>query len=148
MVIGQEKAVKFAPMDEPSINIPVTYKGVEKEFGATVQRRGYFYVFQVDVDGTNVTYERDEEGNYRAVVSADEKGRVPHRDLLQAIGEIIEEIVREVIIHWIKHTMKKINWGIIGCGDVTEIKSGPAFKRGGDAGLVGYRRRHEKKAKD
>jgi len=80
-------------MDEP-INIPVTYKGVEKEFAATVLRKGYFHIFQVNVDGTMVTYERDEEGNYRAVVSPEEKGRAPDRDLLQAIGEVIEEILR------------------------------------------------------
>lgn len=28
--------------------------------------------------------------------------------------------------------MKKISWGIIGCGDVTERKSGPAFSKVAD----------------
>ena len=32
--------------------------------------------------------------------------------------------------------MSKINWGIIGCGDVTELKSGPAFNKVANSALV------------
>jgi hypothetical protein len=44
--------------------------------------------------------------------------------------------------------MKKINWGIIGCGDVTEIKSGPAFNKVNNSSLVAVMRRDAEKAKD
>ena len=44
--------------------------------------------------------------------------------------------------------MKKINWGIIGCGDVTEIKSGPAFNKVNNSSLVAVMRRDAKKAED
>src|SRR5258706_4057784 len=44
--------------------------------------------------------------------------------------------------------MKKINWGIIGCGDVTEIKSGPAFNKVKNSSLVAVMRRDAEKAKD
>jgi predicted dehydrogenase len=44
--------------------------------------------------------------------------------------------------------MKSINWGIIGCGDVTEIKSGPAFNLVPDSKLVAVMRRTESKVKD
>lgn len=44
--------------------------------------------------------------------------------------------------------MKRINWGIIGCGDVTEIKSGPAFNKVADSGLVAVMRRDAAKAED
>ncbi len=44
--------------------------------------------------------------------------------------------------------MKKINWGIIGCGDVTEIKSGPAFNKVKNSELVAVMRRDGEKAKD
>src|ERR1700733_152133 len=44
--------------------------------------------------------------------------------------------------------MKKINWGIIGCGDVTEIKSGPAFNKVKNSSLVAVMRRDGVKAKD
>ncbi|HMI61904.1 MAG TPA: Gfo/Idh/MocA family oxidoreductase [Puia sp.] len=44
--------------------------------------------------------------------------------------------------------MKKINWGIIGCGDVTELKSGPAFNKVADSALVAVMRRDAAKAED
>ena len=44
--------------------------------------------------------------------------------------------------------MKKINWGIIGCGDVTEVKSGPAFNKVANSRLVAVMRRDAVKAKD
>jgi predicted dehydrogenase len=44
--------------------------------------------------------------------------------------------------------MKKINWGIIGCGDVTEVKSGPAFNKVANSSLVAVMRRNADKAKD
>ncbi|MGG9962273.1 Gfo/Idh/MocA family protein [Ferruginibacter sp. SUN106] len=42
--------------------------------------------------------------------------------------------------------MPTINWGIIGCGDVTEIKSGPAFNKVPDSKLVAVMRRDAAKA--
>jgi predicted dehydrogenase len=44
--------------------------------------------------------------------------------------------------------MKKINWGIIGCGDVTEVKSGPAFNKVNNSALIAVMRRDADKAKD
>lgn len=41
-----------------------------------------------------------------------------------------------------------INWGIIGCGDVTEIKSGPAFNKVKDSHLVAVMRRNATLAED
>ena len=41
-----------------------------------------------------------------------------------------------------------INWGIIGCGDVTEIKSGPAFNKVPGSSLLAVMRRDAAKAKD
>jgi predicted dehydrogenase len=41
-----------------------------------------------------------------------------------------------------------INWGIIGCGDVTEIKSGPAFNKVPNSKLIAVMRRNAEKAKD
>jgi predicted dehydrogenase len=45
-------------------------------------------------------------------------------------------------------TMKQVNWGIIGCGDVTEIKSGPAFNKVKNSRLVAVMRRDAHKAQD
>ena len=44
--------------------------------------------------------------------------------------------------------MDQIRWGIIGCGDVTEVKSGPAFNKVGNSRLVAVMRRDTEKAKD
>jgi predicted dehydrogenase len=41
-----------------------------------------------------------------------------------------------------------INWGIIGCGDVTEVKSGPAFNKIDNSKLVAVMRRDVEKVKD
>ncbi len=44
--------------------------------------------------------------------------------------------------------MRTIRWGIIGCGNVTEVKSGPGFQRAEHSQLVAVMRRDGKKAKD
>jgi len=44
--------------------------------------------------------------------------------------------------------MEKVNWGIIGCGDVTELKSGPAFNKIENSKLVAVMRRNGAKAAD
>lgn len=44
--------------------------------------------------------------------------------------------------------MSTINWGIIGCGNVTEKKSGPAFKKVTGSNLVAVMRRDAEKAAD
>lgn len=41
-----------------------------------------------------------------------------------------------------------VNWGIIGCGDVCEVKSGPAFNKVANSKLVAVMRRNRDKAKD
>ena len=44
--------------------------------------------------------------------------------------------------------METVNWGIIGCGDVAEVKSGPAFKKVENSRLIAVMRRNGDKAKD
>lgn len=41
-----------------------------------------------------------------------------------------------------------VKWGIIGCGDVTEVKSGPAFQKVDNSELVAVMRRDGQKAAD
>ena len=43
---------------------------------------------------------------------------------------------------------KTIGWGIIGCGDVTEKKSGPGFQKARDSRLVAVMRRNTERARD
>ena len=44
--------------------------------------------------------------------------------------------------------MKTIRWGIIGCGDVCEVKSGPALQKAQNSQLVAVMRRDAEKAAD
>jgi len=44
--------------------------------------------------------------------------------------------------------MHRIRWGIIGCGNVTEKKSGPGFQKANNSELVAVMRRNGKLAKD
>ena len=44
--------------------------------------------------------------------------------------------------------MDTINWGIIGAGDVAEVKSGPAFQKVENSNLIAVMRRNAEKAKD
>lgn len=41
-----------------------------------------------------------------------------------------------------------VTWGIIGCGDVCEVKSGPAFNKAGNSKLTAVMRRNKAKAAD
>ncbi len=44
--------------------------------------------------------------------------------------------------------MRTIGWGMIGCGDVTEVKSGPGFRKAANSRLVAVMRRNGELAKD
>ncbi|MCB0126690.1 MAG: hypothetical protein KDE58_30740 [Caldilineaceae bacterium] len=44
--------------------------------------------------------------------------------------------------------MKTIRWGIIGCGNVTEVKSGPGLQKATNSALVAVMRRDGAAAKD
>ena len=41
-----------------------------------------------------------------------------------------------------------VNWGIVGCGDVCEVKSGPAFNKVANSKLIAVMRRNLDRAKD
>jgi len=48
----------------------------------------------------------------------------------------------------IKQDEREIRWGIIGCGDVTEVKSGPAYQNTDGFELIAVMRRNVEKARD
>ena len=44
--------------------------------------------------------------------------------------------------------MERVRWGIIGCGGVTEVKSGPGFQKADGSSLIAVMRRDRTKAED
>ena len=79
-------------MDD-SFFLTVNVRGVERQFTASLHVFGYTHRFHVDVDGTEVLFERDEEGNYRAIVPPENLRKLPDTGLLQSIAEAIERIL-------------------------------------------------------
>lgn len=81
---------------EESLEIPVTYKGEELSFPCKIMPSGFVLAFGVEIAGQLVTFEPDEERNYRAVLPATqltERTKL-EPDLLKAIAEVIESIVK------------------------------------------------------
>lgn len=80
-------------MNEP-FDLPVTYNGKERLFPARLLQLGYTHRFQVDVYGTEVLFEPDEERRYRAIADADALPTNVDTGLLQAIAEGIEAALK------------------------------------------------------
>jgi hypothetical protein len=78
-------------MDE-SISISLLYEGKEREFEARLQSWAYGHRFFVDVDGVELIIERDDGGNYRAIVSPEYAGPVPSPGLVQAIIDTLQSL--------------------------------------------------------
>lgn len=73
--------------------ITVNYQGEERNFAVQLQQRGYTRRFVVDINGTEVFFEQDEEGCYRAIIFPDYADKITAHiapSLLQAIATAIE----------------------------------------------------------
>jgi hypothetical protein len=76
--------------------IPVLYNNQRLNFPAQLLRYAYSYKIEVDVEGTKIFFEPDEERNWRALVGYEEVevNRNLNGELLKAIATSIEEIVK------------------------------------------------------
>ena len=54
-------------MEEP-FTLTAHYKGEDRDYEAQLHLHGYSYTIRVTVEGTEVDYERDDEGAFRAIV--------------------------------------------------------------------------------
>jgi hypothetical protein len=81
-------------MDE-GFDIPVIYKGEELLFPAQLVFFGWTQKIAVDVYGTAISFERDEEREWRALLSAEdlEAGKKVDAALVKAILASLEEIL-------------------------------------------------------
>jgi hypothetical protein len=83
---------KKESMDEP-FELPVSYHDKEMLFTARLEQLGYTHRFVVDVYGTEVIFEPDEEKKYRAILEEAQLNKNITRELLQAIAATIEDIL-------------------------------------------------------
>jgi hypothetical protein len=83
------------PMDD-DFRLPVNYGGKELEFPARLFHYGYIIKLEVEVEGLQVFFERDEERNWRAILSYEDAqaNKSIDRELLKAITDSIEEITK------------------------------------------------------
>ena len=71
----------------------MTYKNKELSFRAHVVRFGYVNHIIVDLDGVQITIERDEEGNYRALGDSEKiKDSKVEVDLVKEIIKVLESV--------------------------------------------------------
>lgn len=78
-----------------TFNLPVQFKGQDLNFPSKLLMFGYSYKIAVDINGTEVLFERDEERNYRAIVDLEKlKSDKINIELLKAIAEAIEALIK------------------------------------------------------
>lgn len=74
-----------------TFNLPIDWNGEEYEYPAEILQQGYTQKVLVDIDGTIVTFEPDEEGNYRALINPDIEHNIPSL-LLKEISDTLVEL--------------------------------------------------------
>ena len=77
---------------EQTVEIPVEIHGVEQTFSARVQAWRYGLRFLVDVDSVEVTLERDDSGEFRAILPEGFHGKAPDKEVIAAIIEVLEAL--------------------------------------------------------
>ena len=79
------------------LEVPVTYKNQELIFNAKFIQFGYSYKFEVDVNGTIVFFEPDEERDFRAIVdpSIDLGNYKIDKKLIQLIAETLATMLNK-----------------------------------------------------
>ena len=81
---------------EDSFSIDVDFKGREYSFEAILATVGYTHKFYIVINGVEVTFEPDEERNYRAILNTSEQSSMKAVDieLIKAVGEKIQSILQ------------------------------------------------------
>lgn len=82
-------------MDD-DLEVPVNYKNQQLIFIAKFIQFGYSYKFEVDVNGILVSFEPDEERNFRAMIdpTIDHANHKIDKELIQLIAEALAEMLK------------------------------------------------------
>jgi hypothetical protein len=77
---------------EQTIEIPVEIGGTEHVYLGRVQAWRYGLRFLVDVEGVEMTLERDDAGEFRALVPEGFAGKMPDKKVITAIIQVLETL--------------------------------------------------------
>jgi hypothetical protein len=81
---------------EDGFELPVVYDNKELNFPARLVQYGYTFKMEVDIEGTTVFFEPDEERNWRAVISYEDvqANKKINAELLKSVAEAIEALTK------------------------------------------------------
>ncbi|UKB85950.1 hypothetical protein LF887_10080 [Chryseobacterium sp. MEBOG06] len=71
--------------------LPVTYKGKDLIFNVRLATFSHGYKFYVDINGCEVVFERDDEGNLRAIVPDASSNHPVEKELIAAIIQVFSD---------------------------------------------------------
>jgi hypothetical protein len=74
-----------------NFELPISLNGEEILLNAVFKPWGYTYRIEVQVSGSPLFFERDEENNFRAVVYGEDPGIHPGAALLEAIAGALQQ---------------------------------------------------------
>jgi hypothetical protein len=77
---------------EQTVEIPVTVSGIERLFTARVQAWRYGMRFLVDIDGVEVVVERDDAGEYRAILPEGFSGKLQDKAIIGGIIDVLQAL--------------------------------------------------------
>lgn len=91
--IDQSKQA-YLPYMFDLFELPVQYKGKEMLFPAELLPMGFTHKIKVNIEGTDILFEPDEERNYRAVITQPDLDKMPsfNKELLQLICQTLDEL--------------------------------------------------------
>ena len=87
-----QKGKMYLSAMEQTVEIPVTVGNIERVFPAQVQAWRYGLRFLVDVDGVEVFLERDDAGEFRALLQEGFSGKPPDKEVIVAIIDVLQTL--------------------------------------------------------
>ena len=90
-----ENEIKLIKMKD-SFDLPVVFNNKELVFPGRLLNYGYSSKIEIDIDGTKVLFEPDEERNWRALISYEDvqANKKLNLELLKAVAGAIEDITK------------------------------------------------------
>jgi hypothetical protein len=77
---------------EQTVEIPVTVRGTERLFTARVQAWQYGMRFLVDIEGVELVLERDDAGEFRAILPEGFTDKPPDKEILGGIIDVLQAL--------------------------------------------------------